>query len=502
MFYSFFNTLFKSKKVKMKNLIFSIGMIGVCLLLSKLIGQECNLNTRHYLDYFASHLMMTQQKLHGQDNHATVAAFEENLDKNCFIKSLENVFQAHPNLRIKKIKFDDNKKLFYVDEELKFSDINCKFIDINNEESWKDILEKELSTPFSADGPYWKIYCLTLKNSKKNLNFLIQFFNHSLSDGISTAKLNDELFTYYDVLKKGKNIEIVKDNKIDSLALLVNKDQQCLWDDYKNKQNKLAKLYPIPDGNLYEKETSIENRKTKSVLFSFELEKISQFCKANDITVNDLLVATNLMALWKNETSLSNKKSLNTSVLTCVNLRNPNFGLVNVINKNNLACLFNIVTLPMKIDNTSTILSVAKSYSKLSKTYINVLAVPPVDFSIDNMCDRYGINLAKSRNYFAGGIATSNLGKLDLKKKYGDVDIIFYQFFTNQGAGFFEALLDVSCVENTIFCNITYVEPLHRRSWAIGLASNFISELEVVLQKKLLLVERATDKDLNSIFCK
>ncbi|NGX32073.1 MAG: hypothetical protein K1060chlam4_00111, partial [Candidatus Anoxychlamydiales bacterium] len=97
---------------------------------------------------------------------------------------------------------------------------------------------------------------------------------------------------------------------------------------------------------------------------------------------------------------------------------------------------------------------------------------------------------------FALGIATSNLGKIDLKKKYGDIDIVFYQFFTNQGAGFFEAILDVSCVENTVFCNITYVEPLHSREWALQFVLHFIRELKFALHDRLTLVEYGTDKDI------
>ncbi len=481
----------------MRSLIMSIGLTIFFILLSQVIAQESSVATRQYLDYFATHLRMTQQKLLGQDNHATVVAFEGELNRAYLVNSLKSLFQAHPNLRVKKIKYDDQKKRFYVDNELAFSEISCEFVEIESEEDWQQIVDEQLSHPFPLEGPYWKVCCLSVKNSKPVRHYLIQFFDHSLCDGISTAKLNDELFTYYNALTNQKKIEVVEDSPPDSVAALYSPEQQCSWQDYKSKQDQLSKLYPIPSqGATYEKQTSLQQRRTKAILFAFEMEPIYQVCKENGLTVNDLLVATSLLALRSNKSFQADMKPFDTSVLTCVNLRNPKIGLADWINVNSLACLFNIIILPQKIEATSTIWTIAESYRKLSTIFINQLAQPPVDFSIEEMCERYGLNLTPNRKYFAGGIAVSNLGRIDLKKKYGNIDIIFYQFFTNQGAGFFEALLDVSCVENTIHCNITYVEPLHSRKWALQLISQFIHELNLVLHNRLTLIENCTDKDV------
>ena len=207
-----------------------------------------------------------------------------------------------------------------------------------------------------------------------------------------------------------------------------------------------------------------------------------------------MLSATSLLALRNCKTDRHD--SLDTTIITCVNLRHSNFGLSDKINANCLGCFFNIIIQPLKIDAASTLWTLAQSYRKHSAVLIQQLARPPINFSIKEMCERNGLNLAERRNHFALGIATSNLGKIDLKKKYGDIDIVFYQFFTNQGAGFFEAILDVSCVENTVFCNVTYVEPLHSRQWALQLVSHFIRELNLALQDRLSLVESGTDEDV------
>lgn len=478
------------------NYLRCIGLMSFCFLLSQVIAQKSDIPTRHYLDYFASHLKLTQQKLSGQDNHATVVAFEGELNKEYFIKALEMLFRAHSNLRVKKIKYDKIEKLFYFDEELIFSDIFIKFIDIDDKEDWQKIVDKELSHPFPGEGPYWKVYCLSVKKSQTARHYLIQFFDHSLCDGISTAKLNDEFFIYYDALVNKKKIELVKDNKIDALTTLGLSEKQCSWQEYKKKQEKLSKLYPLPAKSAnYEKQCPLNQRSTKAILVSFELEPIYEICKKHGFTVNDLLVSSSLLALRNNHPSQVDE-SFDTSVLTCVDLRNPRFDLQNKISVNNLACLFNIIVQPEKIEAESTIWQVAKNYHKLSNLYIDQLALPPKDFSLDEIINGYRFNLIDKRKHFPRGIATSNLGKIDLKKQYGDIDIIFYQFFSNQGVGFFEALLDVSCVENTIYCNITYVEPLHSRKWAIQLVSHFIHELQLVLPNRLTLVESGTDKDV------
>ncbi|NGX28006.1 MAG: hypothetical protein K940chlam1_00178 [Candidatus Anoxychlamydiales bacterium] len=472
----------------------SIGLMSFCFLLPKVIGLESDEARRHYLDYSASFLRMTQHKLYGQDNHATVVAFEGKLNKDYFVKALKMLFQAHPNLRAKKIKYDEIKERFYIDNELAFSDICFKFIEIEKEKGWREIIEKQLSQPFPFDGPYWKIYCLSIKNSQPKRHYLIQFFDHSLCDGISTAKLNDEFFTYYHALSNQKKIEVVEDKRPDSLATLYSQEQRCSWQNYKSKQEYLSKLYPMPPkGIIYEKLSSLEERSTKVILFAFEADPICRISKAHGFSVNDFLVATSLLALKNIQSS---QETLDTSVLTSINLRNPKFGLANFINANNLACLHNSISQPVEIEPTSTVWSIAESYRKRLNSFIDQLALPPVDFSIDEMCERYGLNSATERKHFARGLATSNLGRIDLKKRYGDIDIIFYQFFANQGAGFFEALLGICCIENTIYCHVRYVEPLHSRKWAIQYVSRIIHELQSVLQNELILVESCTDKDV------
>lgn len=252
-----------------------------------------------------------------------------------------------------------------------------------------------------------------------------------------------------------------------------------------------------PHGTAYEKYVKLQERSTQAVLFAFELDSIYKACKIENVTVNDILVAASLLALRKSQSSQINKDScLETSLLTCVNLRNPKLGLADKINANHLACLFNIIVQPQKIESTSTIRNLSETYHQLSTLFIKQLAHPPKNFSIKEMYKRYGLNSATTRHHFSGGIATSNLGKIDLKKKYGDISIVFYQFFTNQCAGFFEVLLDVTCVENTVYCNATYVEPLHSRQWAVQFVLDFIHEINLFLEDRLILIENSTDKEV------
>ncbi|NGX52310.1 MAG: hypothetical protein KR126chlam5_00607 [Candidatus Anoxychlamydiales bacterium] len=479
----------------MKWLIINIGFASCFLFLSHLASQESESGQRRYLDYFASHLRKTQHTLNGQDNHATVVAFEGELNKECLIESLKSLFQVHANLRVKKIEYDDQEKRFFCDGELGFSDISCEFIEIDKEDDWRKVMSEELFHPFPSDGPYWKIRCLTVKNSQPSRHYLIQFFDHSLSDGISTAKLNDELFSNYHSKMSQEKMEVVKDCLPGPAATLFPPEKQCNWQDYKNKLDQIASLYPMPPkGLIYEKQATLQQRKTQAVLFAFELDPLYQTCKEHGLTVNDMLSAISLLALRNSQANRHH--SLDTSIITCVNLRNSNFGLSDKINANCLGCFFNIIIQPQKIDASSTLWTLAENYRKHSAKLIQQLARPPINFSIEEMCERNGLNLAERRNHFALGIATSNLGKIDLKKKYGDIDIVFYQFFTNQGAGFFEAILDVSCVENTVFCNITYVEPLHSREWALQFVLHFIRELKFALHDRLTLVEYGTDKDI------
>lgn len=185
----------------MKNILIGTGLASSILFSSQLDSQESKVSEKYFLDYFASHLRMTQQLLNGQDNHATVVAFEGELDKKCLIESLKHLFHVHPSLRAKNIKYDDLEERFYIDGDLIFSDISCEFAEIEEENDWRQVVTKELSRPFPSDGPYWKVCCLTVKNSQPARHYLIQFFDHSLSDGISTAKLNDACFAYYDALR-------------------------------------------------------------------------------------------------------------------------------------------------------------------------------------------------------------------------------------------------------------------------------------------------------------
>lgn len=455
--------------------------------------QEKSTISRRYLDYSATKMKIMQEELHGQNNHATVTAFEGKLNKIYFTKALKILFQAHPNLRVKKIKYDTEKNLFYVDEELSFSDIPYRFIEIDQESDWKMILDKELSTPFPSNGPYWKAYCLTVKNSSPFRHYFIQFFDHALSDGTSTAKLNDTFFTYYQLLLEQKTIDTPKKYLPPPITALCPQEEKCNWLNYKNKQEQLTKLYPMSQGEIYERQAPLNQRSTHSVLFSLKQAPLYKLSKAHNITVNELLVATSLLAL--RNTQSEKKPSFDTSILTCINLRNPKVGHVNAVNANYLACLFNAVVFPQKIQATSTIWSIAKNYRALLKIFIQQIAHPPEQFSIKETRDQIGIDSVYKRSHFTGGVSTSNLGRIDLKKKYGEIDIIFYHFFSNQRASFFETLLNFSCIDDTIYCNAVYIEPLHSRKWAVQFVSNFIQELQAILSQPLI-IKSTTDNDV------
>ncbi len=195
-----------------------------------------DLPIRRDLDYFASHLRMTQQFLHGQDNHITVLALDGELDKQCLKRSLETLFHAHPNLRVKSIEYDALSDRCFIQQELAFPDISCEFAEISEDDDWRRWLAEQISHPFPAGGPYWKVCCLTVKNTEPPRHYLLQCFDHSLCDGISTAKLQDELLTYYQALQEGREIQKVSDIPVTSPALLYPEALQCDWQTYSDSR--------------------------------------------------------------------------------------------------------------------------------------------------------------------------------------------------------------------------------------------------------------------------
>ncbi len=236
----------------------------------------------------------------------------------------------------------------------------------------------------------------------------------------------------------------------------------------------------------------LEHRSTQAVLFAFNIGSLYETCKEHNKTVNDVLVAAGLLSLRDN----TDIDKLDTNIFTCVNLRNPKLGLADKLSVNQLSCLFNVVVHPQNVEKGEELWTTAQNYHELISTFIDQVGRPPYDFSIEEMKDRYGINNSAERHYFSGGIATSNLGKVDIKRNYGDLDVVFYQFFTNQGAGFFELLLDIVCVDDILYCNVTYVEPLRTRQWALQFVSNFIRHVTFILPERLSLISNATDQDL------
>lgn len=106
------------------------------------------------------------------------------------------------------------------------------------------------------------------------------------------------------------------------------------------------------------------------------------------------------------------------------------------------------------------------------------------------------VDSVEARNYFPCTIAASNVGKVEgLKSEYDDFKIDFLQFFTNQVAGFVKFLFNIVTVEDTCYCNYTYVRPLQSRQNVLTLVREVLHEIANIIPE-FQLRPNVTDPDL------
>jgi len=84
--------------------------------------------------------------------------------------------------------------------------IPLELIEESDSLSWRDVVFKEVNTPFPRDKYLLKCFLVSAQDST-DTHYLITIINHSISDGLSFMRMNDLILKYYAEAEKGLPLE-------------------------------------------------------------------------------------------------------------------------------------------------------------------------------------------------------------------------------------------------------------------------------------------------------
>lgn len=426
---------------------------------------------RKTLSEFAAILERNHEYFFAQDRHANALVLQGNLDLELLKKALEILYWNHPLLR-STIQFDTTDEQYYLEFHQNFSDIPFHHISSDQKNIWRSVLQRKLAEQFPVTHHLWEI---TVISEGDNRHIVLLHFHHAICDGTSTAHLQHQLMSVYEALKCNRDIYLPEDRIVQSPAELFQNPKNSKR--VKKSVSEFRQLHPLPVGETFQVDAPIVSRTTHALLFGFSLDalKVQLAVQSQQdgvrYTINDLLVATFLLA--KKRLQAGSQKE--TSLLTCVNLRKL---FQNPLQAHHFDCLFDIVLTSHAVSESTTVWEMARLYQRQLKQTMDAILQRSVDFDCEAFRSPEEIEKTRGKKTYSGDLATSNIGMTSLQNRYADLTVEQFNFFTNQCAGFFGVLLDIATVGDTVFGNFTYAYPLQRHEYVQNLGKIYFEILQ------------------------
>lgn len=371
------------------------------------------------------------------------------LDYQKLIETLAIIFNKFHRLRCS-FQLDANKR-FVLQESVKFRDIPIAHITEKPFYYWRSIVQEKLAALFPLAHHLWEA---TLLSTNEQQHCLILSFHHVMTDGISSAELVHQILEGYfkpELLERRPAQTCFKPPEYYYSTPRTAEHYQALLE-------RTAVLTAI----AFEHQAPLEARAPKSILLSFALNPVQALCKQIGCTVNALL-ATILLCNYE-EINRESIKSI--SLSTCVDLRRRIPGAQ--FPAHNFGSFLNSVTNYFSREILTSINSFADKVRYVQQSidrYIVELSQPPIDASTNTVDEIFGISQQVNETHFQCNLDMSNLGKLTLKKNYGEgeaqLNVASYFFFVNAKLAISEFLYNFASIEDRLFGQISTVVPSH-----------------------------------------
>ena len=395
-------------------------------------------------------------------------------------KALKLVQQRHPMLQVYIVESED--ELYF--ESKGITEIPLQVIYKKDDNDVIKIAEKELHTKFTKDK---KPLCRLILSSDQNANTseIVITFHHGIVDGISCMSFIDDLLFYCQQINDRQDIPQVE--TLDFLPPIENIINYNIVNQINNKNNQVNNKEITPPAQLIiEGKASANERSSKMLprMLSQENTKILiEKCRQEKTTVHGAICAALLFAAAK---SLSIDKQINFSYGSPINLRKY---CAPQITNQNLGCFISALGFNQLVEYNTIFWDLARECkSKVHKSlnngvHINVLQQAKLrNFDRDMMVKSI---LSKENTMGRNNIfSISNRGKFKFRNQGDKLKIKELYFATGQHIGGDCFWLGILTLNQQLFCNFAYAEPVISYKTAQLFADDSITVIEEACIKK------------------
>lgn len=390
-----------------------------------------------------------------------VVYMEGILTPDVFQQALKLVQQRHPMLQVYIVECEDG--LYF--QSTGITEIPVQVIYIQDENETIKIAEKELHTKFTpGKNPLCR---LTILYSHKHQNTceMIITFHHGIVDGISCMRFIDDLLFFYQLINEGKNISQVESLEfIPPIETLINYNipSQNL-----RENHQLANEQPtLPPQLIIEHQASANERFTRMLprILSQEKTKILiDKCKQEKTTVHGAMCAAMLFAAGK---LLSIDTQVNFSYGLPVNLRKycePE------ITDQNLGCFISALGFNQLIEPKTSFWDLARECkcrihdSLISGVHLTRLLQGKLrNLDMDTMKELVIKSMVSKEDTMGRNnlFSISNRGKFQFRHQADKLKVKKLYFATPHHISGDCFWLDVLTLNEQLFCNFIYVQPV------------------------------------------
>jgi NRPS condensation-like uncharacterized protein len=263
------------------------------------------------LGYTETLYYYAHKNCHGAGLMMCVLPYTGKIDPIILSRSLEMIYNQHPNLRSRIVEKIDG---LYLEESVSFKSIP---VEIKHNVNWQSVVSTISDQQIPTEHYLWKLIII-VNDSQQSC--LILLMHHAIADGVSVMNALFDLLITYENITLGYDITPIDRSPSASYHL-----ESQLHNTMTMKEklklspaiNQTKQINPIQWD--YEENIPIENRSSHTIFSSLnqdETKKLMESCRKNKVTVTSALTAAALLAIAKIK-----KETINVVMGTSISMR-------------------------------------------------------------------------------------------------------------------------------------------------------------------------------------
>lgn len=397
-------------------------------------------------------------------NIVTICRIEGKMDAEILRKALDMILCRHPRLN-SKIVGDLDSLCFQTEGTQK---IPLRLVEMNPKGAWQEVAIAELNEPIDASQVLMR-GTLINDSTEKNVNYLVTTLHHAIGDALSTVRLHQDIFTYYQQLAQGEAV-----SKINSLPVLPPIEQLLPSAPIQGKEKPSIDFETLS----FEQVVPMKLRRTGMIQRQLDArltEKLVKRCRQEKTKVHGALSAAMLLAAVA-KIQAGEKRDVCVNCRTTVDLRKR---LHPVVSNEHLAPMFSSINTFHTIKPNTSVWELARDVTQQLQACLDR---GEIFSAYTNYKQKTNTSIAKTDRAIAT-ISIASVGKLDIPNLYGPLrlsEISCLPAMAGYGGLFFGIFFTF---QGKMFLNFPFSQPSLSDEAMTDIVNNFISILTDGIEK-------------------